>query len=102
MFGADRQGLALYGGPKGVGVPKAPADRETSPVMLEDGRKEIPLMRALLPLLFAGVLAVAQSQGEPAADNQGLVPPEKWDAVAKITTVMSKFILIGRDPGKSN
>jgi len=58
-------------------------------------------MRALLPLLFAGVLAVAQSQGEPAAD-QGLVPPEKWDAVAKITTVMSEFILIGRDPGKSN
>jgi hypothetical protein len=45
--------------------------------MLEDGRKEIPLMRALLPLLFAGALAVAQSQ-EPAPGNQGLVVPEGY------------------------
>jgi len=35
-------------------------------------------MRALLPLLFAGALAVAQSQGEPAPDNQGLVAPEGY------------------------
>jgi hypothetical protein len=35
-------------------------------------------MRALLPLLFAGALAVAQSRGDPARDNQGLVVPEGY------------------------
>ncbi|HUL18754.1 MAG TPA: hypothetical protein VLV29_05745 [Steroidobacteraceae bacterium] len=29
-------------------------------------------------------------------------PPEKWDAVADITKVMSEFILIGKNPGNSN
>ena len=29
-------------------------------------------------------------------------PPEKWDAVANITRVMSEFILIGKHPGNSN
>jgi hypothetical protein len=29
-------------------------------------------------------------------------PPEKWDAVADITKVMSEFVLIGKNPGNSN
>jgi hypothetical protein len=29
-------------------------------------------------------------------------PPEKWDAVANIASVMSEFILIGKHPGNSN
>jgi hypothetical protein len=29
-------------------------------------------------------------------------PPEKWDAVADITKVMSEFILIGKNPGNTN
>jgi hypothetical protein len=29
-------------------------------------------------------------------------PPQKWDAVADITKVMSEFILIGKNPGNSN
>jgi hypothetical protein len=28
--------------------------------------------------------------------------PEKWDAVANLTKVMSEFILIGKNPGNSN
>jgi hypothetical protein len=149
--------------------------------MLENHRGEISLMRALLPLLLAGALAVAQPRDAPPPDNGGLVvpegyvlqvmgatdgriampkdwfysnqapiqdfgsfqrqclevledleepsrkkqfhilytamwlkdmdivaistfgaPPEKWDAVANITKVMSEFILIGKNPGNSN
>jgi hypothetical protein len=110
--------------------------------MLENPAEEIPLMRALVPLLFAGALAVAQPRDAPPPENGGLVvpegyvlqvlgatdgriampkdwfcrlkdmdivavstfgaPPEKWDAVANITKVMSEFMLIGKNPGNSN